>query len=148
MFTIDAWNIDRNIVWFVKISDTGSNFLIELFTTMSDAQNGTNRQAYEYTLGFGSSLKVNLTNEGSAVYPVGYYMESEDWHLKVSGQDGDTTAIFRIKEFVELDSIEHAIYRNADLIPLRPPPRSTITRTHPTTARLIWDRTYPPWSQV
>jgi|GEM_PF-1596407 hypothetical protein len=117
--TITAWNIDPNRVWFVRLADAGSTISVELYTTLADAQAQSNPQATGYTTGFGSSLAVTLTNATGAAYPVSLYQPTYPWHLKVSGTDGDLTTIFRIKEFVDLDEIDHAVYRNADLIPLR-----------------------------
>ena len=118
-FAISAWNIDPNRVWYVRLADAGSNISVELYATQADAEAQTNLQASGATTGFGSSLSVTLTNATGATYPVSLYQSTYSWHLLVSGADGDSTAIFRIREFVDLDEIDHAVYRNADLIPIR-----------------------------
>lgn len=118
-FAIAAWNIDPNRVWYVRMADAGSNIAVQLYATQADAKAQTNMQASGVTTGFGSSLPVTLTNAGGAAYPVSLYQSTYTWHLQVSGADGDSTAIFRVKEFVDLDEIDHAVYRNADLIPIR-----------------------------
>lgn len=118
-FAISAWNIDPNRIWFVRLADAGSNISVELYATQADAEAQTNLQASGATTGFGSSLSVTLTNATGAAYPVSLYQATYTWHLLVSGADGGTAAIFRIKEFVDLDEIDHAVYRNADLIPIR-----------------------------
>lgn len=118
-FAVSVWNIDPNRIWFVRLADAGSNISVELYATQADAEAQTNLQASGATTGFGSSLSVTLTNATGATYPVSLYQSTYSWHLLVSGADGDSTAIFRVKEFVDLDEIDHAVYRNADLIPIR-----------------------------
>ena len=117
--TIASWNIDPNRVWFVRLADAGTTISVELYATLADAQARTNLQASGATTGFGSSLSVTLTNATGATYPVSLYQSTYTWHLLVSGADGDSTTIFRVKEFVDLDEIDHAVYRNAALIPIR-----------------------------
>ena len=116
---ITAWNIDPNRTWFVRLADAGSSISVALYTSEADAQAQTNPQASGSTSGFGSALPVTLTVATGAIYPVSLFQSAYSWHLAVSGSDGDTTKIFRIKEFVELDEIDHPVYRNAELIPLR-----------------------------
>lgn len=55
----------------------------------------------------------------AATYPVSLFQESYSWHIRVAGQDGNATKIFKLKEFVDLDEISAPIYRNEALIPLR-----------------------------
>jgi len=117
--SIAAWNLDPNRVWYVRLADAGSAISVQLYATLADAQAQTNMQASGATTGFGSSLQVTLTNATGATYPVSLYQSTYSWHLKVSGGDGDSSTIFRIKEFVDLDEIDHAVYRNSDLIPIR-----------------------------
>jgi hypothetical protein len=113
------WNIAENRVWFVRLSDTGSAVLVELYLTQTDAQARTNMQASGETTGYGSALEVTLTNEVGAIVPVTLFQDEYAWHLIVDGQNGDTTKIFKIKEFIEMDEISHAIYRNSSLITAR-----------------------------
>jgi hypothetical protein len=110
------WNIAENRVWFVRLSDTGSAVLVELYLTQTDAQARTNMQASGETTGYGSALEVTLTNEVGAIVPVTLFQDEYAWHLIVDGQNGDTTKIFKVKEFIEMDEISHAIYRNSSLI--------------------------------
>ncbi|MFA5706157.1 MAG: hypothetical protein WDA41_07365 [Candidatus Neomarinimicrobiota bacterium] len=117
-FSITAWNINPNRVWFVRLSDAGSNIGVELYLTQADAEAQTNRQASGSTTGFGSDIEVILTPDLGATVPAVFYLDYT-WHLKVSGSDGDETKIFKVKEFVDLDEISHPIYRNTDLITTR-----------------------------
>jgi hypothetical protein len=110
------WNIAEKRVWFVRLSDTGSAVLVELYLTQTDAQARTNMQASGETTGYGSALEVTLTNEVGAIVPVTLFQDEYAWHLIVDGQNGDTTKIFKVKEFIEMDEISHAIYRNSSLI--------------------------------
>ena len=118
-FSITAWNLNPNRTWYVRLADAGSNISVELYTTRADALARTNLQASGATTGFGSSLSVTLTNATGAAYPVSLYQSTYAWHLQVSGSDGNATKIMRVRDFVDLDEIDHAIYHNADLIPLR-----------------------------
>ena len=117
-FSITNLNYNPNRVWFVRLADAGSNISIELYTTLTDAQAQTNKQAYG-TAAFGADQAVTLTNVPAATYPVSLFQDSYTWHLRVTGQDGNTTKIFKLKEFVDLDDISAPIYRNEELIPLR-----------------------------
>lgn len=117
-FSIDTWNVSPNRPWFVKLSDSGSNILCELFLTESDADAGTNRQA-SGACGYGSGLQVVLAADPEATVTVEYFQSAYAYHLKASGAVSDVTKIFRLAEFVELDEISHPIYRNDTLITTR-----------------------------
>lgn len=118
-FSITAWNLNPNRTWFVRLADAGSTISVELYSSLANAQARTNLQASGATTGFGSSMSVTLTNATGAAYPVSLYDATYVWHLQVSGSDGNATKILRVRDFVDLDEIDHAIYHNADLIPLR-----------------------------
>jgi hypothetical protein len=118
-FSIINWNISENIVWYVRLADTGSAVLVELYLTEADAEAQTNLQASGESAGYGSSLEVTLTNEEDASAPVSIFQAGYDWHLVVAGQNGDETKIFRIREFVDLDEIAHSAYRNSLLVEAR-----------------------------
>lgn len=119
MLSVVNWNIDENQVWFVRLSDTGSAVLVELYLTQADAQAQSNLQASGESTGYGSELEITLMNEEDAETPVSLFQDAYSWHLIVSGQNGDLAKIFKIKEFVELDEVSHAIYRNSTLIAAR-----------------------------
>ncbi len=117
--SITNWNIEPNRVWFVRLADNGSTILVELYLTQAAAEARTNLQASGSSSGFGADLAVTLANDPGATVPVSLFESSYAWHLKVSGSDADPTKIFQVKEFVDLDEINHPIYRNEILIPLR-----------------------------
>lgn len=117
--SIINWNINENRIWFIRLSDTGNAISVELYLTKADAQAQANLQASGESSGYGSELEVSLANESDAATPVSFFQDEYSWHLIVSGQNGDPTKIFKIKEFVELDEISHAIYRNSTLITSR-----------------------------
>lgn len=119
MLSIINWNVAENRVWFVRFSDTGSAVLVELYLTQADAQARTNLQASGESSGYGSALEVTLVNDSGATVPVSFFQEEYSWHIVVSGLNGDTTKIYKIKEFIELEEISHAIYRNSTLIAAR-----------------------------
>lgn len=117
--SITNWNLEPNRAWYVRLSDAGSNILVQLYSTQADAQGQTNLQASGNTSGYGSDLTVILTNDSGATYPVSIFQSTYTWHLRVSGQNADATKIFKVKEFVDLPEIGHSIYRNSSLISLR-----------------------------
>ena len=116
MLSILNWNIDENRIWFIRLADSGAAVSVELYLTLADAQAQTNLQASGESSGYGSDLEVILGNDSEATTPVSFFQEEYLWHLVVSGQNGDPVKIFKIKEFVEMDEISHAIYRNSTLI--------------------------------
>jgi len=116
---IDNWNIAENILWYARLSDSGSGVAVELYLTEADTEAQTNLQASGESSGYGSNLEVKLTNEGEAVTPVSLFIEDYDWHVMVSGASEDATRIFKVREFVEMDEISHPIYRNSALITAR-----------------------------
>jgi hypothetical protein len=119
MVSVVNWNIDENIVWYVRLADSGSAVSVEMYLTEEDAGAQTNLQASGESSGYGSSLEVTLTNEEEAETPVTFFREEYSWHLIVAGQSGDGTKIFKVKEFVEMDEISHSIYRSSELITAR-----------------------------
>lgn len=112
------WNIDENRIWFVRLSDTGSAISVEMYLTQSDAEAQTNLQASGESSGYGEELEIILENEEDAETPVSSFYDDLLWHVIVAGQGG-SPKIFKVKEFIEMDEISHAIYRNSALITLR-----------------------------
>ena len=119
MVSVVNWNIDENIVWYVRLADSGSSVSVEMYLTQADAEAQSNLQASGESSGYGSGLEVTLTNEEEAETPVTFFRDEYSWHLCVAGQSGDDTKIFKIKEFVEMDEISHSIYRSSELITAR-----------------------------
>lgn len=117
--SIENWNIDENIEWYVRPSDSGSGVSVEMYLTQADAQAQTNLQASGESSEYGSELEITLTNEEDAVTPVSLFREGYAWHLVVAGESGDSAKIFKVKEFVEMEEISHPIYRNGELITAR-----------------------------
>jgi len=119
MLSIENWNIDENIVWYVCLADSGSAVSVEMYLSQADAEAQTNMQASGESSGYGSGLEVTLTNEEGAETPVTVFRDEYSWHLTVAGQNGDDTKIFKVKEFVEMDEISHSIYRSSALVTAR-----------------------------
>lgn len=119
MLAIVNWNVAENRVWFARLSDTGTEISVELYLTLADAQAQTNMQASGESAGYGASLEIILSNESGATVPVSLFQDGYDWHLIISGANGDTTKIFKVKEFVEMDEISHSVYRTSDIIEAR-----------------------------
>ncbi len=114
-FKIAEWNLDPNRHWYVRLSDSG-NVKVELYKTQSDAQSQVNLVASGESSGYGSELPVELTMDENGSPEIDFFNSSLSYHLKVSGQSGDTAKIFHIKPFVDLPDISHSIYRSEDLI--------------------------------
>ena len=119
MFSLESWNINPNKSWFVRLADGGANIAVGLYLSRDEAEAQTNRQAHGVTSGFGSALPVTLAMDAGSTIPISLFQELHTWHLKVSGQDGDSIKIYKIKEFVDLDEVSHPIYRNSCLITSR-----------------------------
>lgn len=117
-FSIANWNIAENIVWFARLADSGADISVKLYLSQADAEAQTNMQA-SGSCGYGSNKDVTLINESGATKPVSLFRDDYGWHLMVSGTSGDSTKIFKVKEFVNLEEISHAIYRNSSLITAR-----------------------------
>jgi hypothetical protein len=117
--SIVNWNIAENIVWCVRLADAGTGISVELYLTQADAEGRTNLQASGESGEYGSDIEVTLDNESGASTPVSFFQDGYACHLVVSGQNGDATKIFKVKQFVDLDDIAHAIYRNSKLITAR-----------------------------
>lgn len=111
------WNIAENILWFVRLADTGTEISVELYLSAADAQSQTSRQASGASTGYGQSLEIVLTPDGNA--SISFFQESYTWHLIVSGDNGDGIKIFKVREFIELDEIAHPIYRTGAIIEAR-----------------------------
>ncbi len=117
--SIGNWNIDENIVWYVRLADTGSAVSVEMYLTQADAEAQTNLQASGESSGYGSDLDVTLTNDPDATNPVSLFIDAYSWHLRVDGENGDPVKVYKVKRFVEIDEISHSIYRNSILIAAR-----------------------------
>ncbi len=116
-FAISNWNLDPNREWFVRLNWADPVVSVELYLTQADAQNQTGRQA-SGSAAPGGDVAVILTADPGGP-EISFFQETEAWHLKISGQAGDPTAILRVRAFVDLDDITHPIYRNPLLITRR-----------------------------
>jgi len=117
--SIVNWNIAENTVWYVRLAVSGSAISIALYLSEADAAAQTNAQASGVSSGYGTSLEITLTNTSGATTPVSIFRDDYAWHLIISGASGDSAKIIKIKEFVDLDEISHAIYHNGTLIEAR-----------------------------
>lgn len=120
-FSITNWNVDPNRNWYVRIADGGATDLltVELYLTQTDAESQTNRQAYSAGNAFGSAVEITLTEDAGATVSISRHQQTDAWHLKVTGADDDPTKIFLVKPFVDLEDIQHPIYRNPLLVTRR-----------------------------
>jgi len=106
-FDVTDWNINPNQKWFVKLSDAGTTALIELFNTLADAQAGTNRVAFA-NVAFGVDVKVLLAADTTppSFGTLAKFNIQLDYHLKITGVDGDATKRFAIGPFTDLPPVE------------------------------------------
>ncbi len=118
-FSINNWNINPNRLWYVRIEDVSGVLTIGLYLTQADAGASTNCQAVYTAAAFGSDLEITLEEEAGASVAISLHQETDEWHLVVSGSADDDTKIFQIKSFIDLDDIQHPIYRNPLLVTRR-----------------------------
>ncbi len=107
-FEIANWNIAENRLWFVRLEDGGTGIKASVHKNEEDAKSGVNPTASAVASGFGSNLPVSFSS-------LTRFLEQYDWHMLVSGQSGDQTKILKVKPFIDLPEISHAIYANSDL---------------------------------
>jgi hypothetical protein len=117
-FDITDWNINPNQKWFVKLSDAGATALVELFNTLADAIAGTNRVAVGANVSFGVDVKVLLTAEVTqpTFGPLTKFNSQLDYHLKITGVDGDSTKRFAIGPFTDLPPVEDALMLTEEIV--------------------------------
>lgn len=117
MFDVTDWNINPNQKWFVKLSDAGAVALVELFNTLADAQAGTNRVAFG-NAAFGTDVKVLLTPDTTlpSFGPLVKFNIQLDYHLKITGVDGDATKRFAIGPFTDLPPVEDPLMLTEQII--------------------------------
>lgn len=119
-FEIIDWNLNPNILWYVKLRDTGSTFIVELFLTKADADAGTNIIAWQDGLSFGSDIPVLFGNlPDPVVISPSKFNEELSYQIKVSATDGSATRIFKVSPFVDLPDVNNSIYRSESLIQQR-----------------------------
>lgn len=118
-FSVQQSNIEPNRVWFIRLADTGTGISVELYLTEADAEAQTHLQASGETTEYGSGLEVWLNAEESASVQISMHQSSLDWHVMVAGASEDETVILKIKEFVDLDDISHAIFATSGLAAIR-----------------------------
>jgi len=113
---VTNWNLDENRDWHVRLEDSGTDITVELYTTQSDAQHQSNRRSYG-SASYGSNSECILTAD--AGYSVDLYQADYTWHLRVAGENGDSTKVYKINAFTDLPSIVHSIFRNTTLISVK-----------------------------
>jgi len=114
-FTITEWNINPNRNWYIKLSDSGAEIDINLYPTQADAQAGTNLTA-SGTAPYGTASEAILAMSATGEPEISLFNQGLDYHLKVSGQNGDTTKTYQVAPFVDIPEINNNIYRSSSLI--------------------------------
>ena len=120
MFDVTDWNIEPNQKWFVKLSDGGATALVELFNTLADAQAGANRVAYG-SAAFGVDVKAFLTADATppSFGSLAKFNSQLDYHLKITGVDGDALKRFAIGPFTDLPPVEDPLMLSEEIITAR-----------------------------
>ena len=116
-FDVTNWNIEENRDWYVRLEDAGSDMTVGLYYTQSDAQHDNNRIAQATGVSFGTDVEVTVTAETG--YTIEYFQTEYDWHLKVTGENGDSGKVYKISQFTDIDGISHSIFRNTNLIAIK-----------------------------
>ena len=116
---IVGWNVNPNIIWYLKLFDAGTGIGLTLYLSQSDLDSDSNVQASGVSSGYGTGVQLSLTNEPGATKPVEYFQDDLEYHALVSGAAGDPTRKILQKEFVDLPDIDDPIYGNEELIPIR-----------------------------
>jgi len=117
-FSITDFNINPNQDWYVKISQDGSDILVELYLSEADATGGVDMVASGST-NFGTDSEVTLVMEEGSSVQISFFNSDLEYHMKVAGSDSDTTKTFHISPFVDLEEISHNLYQSQDLLTRR-----------------------------
>ncbi len=117
-FEITDWNVDPNQTWYVKISESASKALIEIYNTKADALAGINRIA-SGSADFGNNVEVTLAQDAGTTPAISLFNDTLSYHLKVSGQSGDAVVILCVPPFVDLPEINNSVYQVPGLIQKR-----------------------------
>lgn len=118
MSTITDWNINPNQNWYIQLEDNGSDITVELYSSQSDAEAGSNLVA-SGSGEYGTDSEVLLTMEESGSPTISFFNSALSYHLKLSGESGDADILFQLYPFVDITEINSSIYRSEDLISRR-----------------------------
>ena len=61
-FSVVAWNVLENEIWYVRLADNGSNISVKLFSSLADAEADQNPVAAGTTTGFGGTISVSVVS--------------------------------------------------------------------------------------
>lgn len=111
---VDDLNVNPNQAWYIKISDAGTQGLVEFFNSEADAEAGINRVAYGY-FDFGYAVEVELTND-TADPEIEIFNDYLDYHIKVTLYDGDPTKIFREGPLTDLTEVSDPLLISSQAI--------------------------------
>ena len=113
-FAITEWNLNPNRNWYVSVSDSGSGIQVDLYTTQAQ----TNLVASS-TGEYGAGTQITLTMADAGTPEISLFNSNLDYHIAVTGEAGDSSKIFHIAPFVDLDEINDGIYKSTALIQAR-----------------------------
>lgn len=113
-FTITSWNLEPNQEWFVRLYNATTGIGVELYENRADADVQANIITSAISAGFGTGKEIVFNSTSVWLFQSAY-----DWHLLVSGVVTDPAIVYRVKAFVDLDELDHPIFRNNDLALLR-----------------------------
>lgn len=113
---VTNWNVEENRDWYIRLADSGTDIVVELYISEANAQSQTDRRSFG-SAAYGTDVECTLTADTG--YSVDYFQEDYTWHLRVSGQNGDSAKIYKMNAFTDLPSIAHAIFKNNSLITIK-----------------------------
>ena len=117
-FDCTDFNISPEQRFFIKLSDIGTQMRVRLHNTLADAQGDANIVGTA-DADFGTDVKIVLT-AGAAMPssgdPLAKFNPALDYHLKVTGADGDATVIQAIGPFTDLAPIEDPLMLTEQVI--------------------------------
>jgi len=111
-------NLDPNQRWFVRLEDSGTDILVEIYNTLADAQAQTARVGFG-SASFGSATFALLTadtTEPAFGGEIALFNAELPWHFLVDGALLDATKIFAIGPFTDLPTIEDALMVTEQMI--------------------------------
>ncbi len=123
MLEIVNWNIDENLLWYVRLWADAGGVGVSLHHDQDDAHSGSNAVAQAVSTGYGDAQPV-LFSSG-----VDKFIERYDWHILVAGQSDDDMRVIEVQPFVDLPEISHKIYAN-DVIAMQRAQAEIDAHTH------------------
>jgi len=118
MLSIVNSNLEPNIKWFISVTSDSSYFYCSCYQSLSDLQSDVNKIATGFSL-VGSNKQILLSQAYGSPITLGRFDTEISWHLVVSGGANESTTIFQLGPWSDMEPVKHSIYVNRDIIPYR-----------------------------